>query len=82
MIADGDSPDSSSGLDCFDVQLAFPGETMTDQGPVYQVGAMIDRSSGEVLESRGGAEVIFANSDDGRVGIEARDDWILDRSHD
>ena len=43
---------------------------------------MIDRSSGEVLESRGGAEVIFANSDDGRVGIEARDDWILDRIHD
>ena len=43
---------------------------------------MIDRSPGEVLESRGGAEVIFANSDDGRVGIEARDDWILDRSHD
>jgi hypothetical protein len=43
---------------------------------------MVDRSAGEVLESGRCTEVVLADSDDGRVGVEARNDWILDLSHD
>jgi hypothetical protein len=43
---------------------------------------VIDRSSGEVFESRSCAEIVLADSDDGRVGVEARNNGVLDRRHD
>lgn len=54
---------------------------MADQSPLDQVEAVVDGSAGEALKGRSGAEVIFADSDNGWIRVEPLDYWVVYDGH-
>lgn len=76
MIPEGGGPYTASRLWGLDVQLALPCEGMAYQFPFDEIPAVVDWRAREELKCRGRAEVILAHANDGRVGIEAREDRV------
>ena len=81
MIPEGCCPNSATGLNCLHVELTLAREGVADQFPSDQVEAMVNGSAGEILKSRSGTELIFADSDDGRVRVESLDNRVSYDGH-
>ena len=51
---------------------------MSNQAPVNQILAVIDRNAGKIFEGRSYQIVIVANAADAWVGRHAGDDWFIE----
>ena len=58
------------------LKLSRSRQRMTDQSPLNEITAMIDRGTGEVFKCRGHEEEVAVNADDGGVWVEAGDDGV------
>ena len=58
------------------VEQALAVEGPLRQRPVGQVARVVDLHAGVPLEGRHGDVVVVAHAEDGRVGVEARQDWV------
>lgn len=81
MVSEGCCPNSAPRLDCFHVELTLAREGVANQFPFDQIETVVNGSAGEILESRSGTEVIFADSNDGRIRVESLDDRVLYHGH-
>ena len=59
------------------MDLTASGQCVADQGPAYQISAMIDRSPGEVFERGGYEEKVILHANDGRVRIKSGNNRIV-----
>lgn len=58
------------------LKLSRSRQRMTDQSPLNEITAMIDRGTGEIFKCRGHEEEVVVNADDGGVWVEAGDDGV------
>ena len=76
MVTDGRGVDATAAVGVLEVQLRVSGEAVADLIPVDKVFGMIDRNSGEILESAGNQIIIISDTANARVGIEPWDDGV------
>ena len=74
-------PDSAAVGLASHVQLCLSVEWADGKIPVCQVFRVVDLNTRIPFESRCGDVVVFANPQDGRVGVEAWKDWVSDLRH-
>ncbi len=58
-------------------KLLAPGQGMTDQPPIDQIAAVVNRNTRDEKEGAGGKVIILTHLADRRVGIDPRDDRVL-----
>lgn len=63
------------------VELGLARQRPADQVPVRQVGRVVDLHAREPLKRRGRNVIIVPDAEDGRVGVEAREDGVADGGH-
>ena len=63
------------------VKLGLARQRPADEVPVGQVSRVVNLHAREPLECRGRDVVVISDAEDGRVGIEAGEDWVADGRH-
>lgn len=58
------------------LKLSRSRQRMTDQSPLNEITAVIDRGTGEVFKCRGHEEEVAVNADDGGVWVETGEDGV------
>lgn len=74
MISQRRRIDPTASLHSPHIKLTLACESMAYQFPAYEVGAVIDWQSREILERGGDDEIVVADADDGWVRVETRYD--------
>ena len=78
VIAEGGGIDARPRRGAVERQLRGPAEDVAYLLPMDEVGGVIKRHAGEVLERRVHQIVVVPHTADGRVGMEAGDDGVRD----
>lgn len=81
-VPDRRRPDAQVGRRVGHAELRVADRDVPDLRPGDQVGRVVDRHAGQVLEGRGGQVVVVADADDARVRVEARDEGVREAGHD
>lgn len=77
MVSQGGRPNSTARFWGLDVNLTAPGQCVADQGPAYQIGAVVYRSSWEIFKGGCYEEKVILHADNGRVGIKSGNNRIV-----
>ena len=77
-VAEAGGPDAAAVGLAAQVELARAVERAGDEAPVHQVAGVVDLDARIPFEGGGGDPVIVFGAADGRVGIEALEDRVLD----
>ncbi|MNH92663.1 hypothetical protein D3C73_452480 [compost metagenome] len=62
------------------VELGFSLQRATDERPVYEIAGVVDLDAGIPFEGGGGDVIILADTADGWIGVEARQDRVADHN--
>ena len=77
-VAQARRPDAAGVRVALHVQHRHAVQRGADQRPVFQVTGVVDAHAGEPLEGRSGDVVVLALTAQGRVRVEAGQDWVSD----